>query len=60
LEFGLTEVIDSVVLRPALMYACTLLVSNAVVGVLLGKLAADVTFYIPAIAAFELRRRYIR
>lgn len=28
-------------------------------GVLAGKLAADVTFYIPAILSYEARKRYL-
>ena len=30
----------------------------AFLGVLIGKLAADVVFYIPTVAVFELRRHY--
>lgn len=59
LEFGVAEALDSLFIRPALMYAAGRLVAHMAVGVLLGKLAADVVFYVPTIAAYELRRRYL-
>src|SRR4051794_30000032 len=44
-EFGPAEAIDTVLLRPALMYAAPLLVGHLTAGMLIGKLAADVLFY---------------
>ena len=57
-EFGVAEAIDTGLVRPAFMYLATRLVADLSLGVFIGKLAADVTFYVPAIAAYELRRRY--
>ena len=59
LEFGVAEVLDSLLIRPALMYAASQLIANVALGVALGKVAADVVFYVPAITAYELRRRYL-
>ena len=59
LEFGLAEALDSLLIRPAMMYAATQLLANIALGTVLGKFAADVVFYIPTIAAYELRRRYL-
>ncbi len=59
LEFGAAEALDSLLVRPALMYAATALLANLTLGVIAGKLAADVFFYLPAITAYELRRRYL-
>jgi len=59
LEFGVAEALDSLILRPGLMYLATQSVANVTFGVVLGKLAADVVFYVPTVAAFELRRRYL-
>jgi hypothetical protein len=59
LEFGVAEALDSLFVRPTLMYAAGQLVANMTAGVLLGKLASDVVFYVPTIAAYELRRRYL-
>ena len=54
LEFGPAETLDSLLIRPAFMYAGLSLAPNPMLGVLAGKLAADVTFYAPAIASYEL------
>jgi hypothetical protein len=60
LEFGRAEALDSFAVRPASMYLATTLVPELALAVLLGKLAADVAFYVPAIAAYELRLRLSR
>jgi hypothetical protein len=57
-EFGPAEALDSLFLRPTLMYAAGQLVSDARLGVLIGKLAADIVFYIPTVIVFELRQHY--
>ena len=59
LEFGAAEALDSLIIRPTLMYTAAQLLASMPAGVLLGKLAADVFFYAPTIAAYELRRRYL-
>jgi hypothetical protein len=56
-EFGPAEVMDSVVLRPALMYAGPMLTGWFLPGLLLGKLLADVGFYALAVPAYEFRKR---
>lgn len=60
LEFGVAEYIDSLLIRPAAMYYFPQLIDNIPVGILIGKLVADVTFYIPTVIAYELRKRYVR
>jgi pilus assembly protein TadC len=58
LEFGPAEALDSLLLRPALMYAGILLAPNLALGVVAGKIAADICFYLPTILSYEwLRRR---
>jgi hypothetical protein len=55
IEFGPAEALDSLIARPA----CTALATAALgpaAGVLAGKLAADLAFYAPVIATYELRR----
>jgi hypothetical protein len=54
-EFGPAEIVDSGLIRPAAMGVATHYLGRSW-GVPLGKLAADVTFYVPVIATFELRR----
>jgi hypothetical protein len=60
LEFGLAEALDSLLLRPALMYAGLLLSPNTVLGLVMGKLAADLIFYLPTIVSYELLCRHKR
>lgn len=58
-EFGPAEVLDTVVVRPALLVAAAAGLGPNPTGWLVGKLAADVVFYAVAIASFELGRRVI-
>jgi hypothetical protein len=59
LEFGVAELIDSLLIRPALMYYFPIWLDDLTLGVLLAKVAADVTFYIPAIISYELNKKYL-
>ncbi|GGK23647.1 hypothetical protein GCM10010124_15120 [Pilimelia terevasa] len=58
-EFGPAEALDSLLARPALMYAGGHLVAPVAAGLLAGKLAADLVFYGCAAAGYELRRRHL-
>jgi hypothetical protein len=59
LEFGPAELLDSFLIRPfAMGLGVRLLGRDA--GVVAGKLAADVTFYLPVIMTYELRRQAAR
>jgi hypothetical protein len=57
-EFGLAEYLD-LLIRPTAMYFFTKLIGNPAIGLLVGKFAADVTFYTPAIIFYELRKRLL-
>lgn len=59
-EFGPAEVLDSLLIRPALMYWLPRLVGSRSGGILLAKLLADVTFYVPAILSYELSKKRLR
>lgn len=59
-EFGPAEVLDSFLIRPALMYWLPLWLGSLAWGSLAAKFAADVTFYIPAILSYELSKRRLR
>jgi hypothetical protein len=52
-EFGTAEVLDSLVVRPACMYAAIALIGNLAAGIVVGKLMADVVFYGIAIVFYE-------
>lgn len=58
-EFGPAEVLDTFVVRPALLVAAAAWLGPNPTGWLVGKLAADVVFYAVAIVSFELGRRVI-
>lgn len=59
-EFGPAEILDTVLIRPAAMYLASWATGNVVVGVLIGKVAADVIFYGLAITSYEmLVRRFL-
>ena len=57
-EFGPAELLDSTISRPLLMYLGQEVFGNVAVGLIAGKVVADAIFYVPAIVAYELRRRY--
>ena len=56
LEFGPAEVLDSLVFRPLAMFLGVRFLGRDI-GVVAGKLAADITFYLPVIMTYELRRQ---
>ncbi len=55
-EFGPSEILDSFLMRP-LCLALGAHWFGPGLGVLFGKLAGDVLFYIPVIATYEFRKR---
>jgi hypothetical protein len=57
LEFGPAELLDSLVLRPFFMYLFPLLTENFTFGILLGKIAGDITFYLIVILSYEMKKR---
>ena len=59
LEFGVAEALDSGLLRPLAMGLGVRFLGRGV-GIVVGKLAADLTFYVPVICAYELRRYLAR
>jgi hypothetical protein len=60
IEFGIAEIFDSLFVRPALMYYIPIWLNDIFLGVILAKFAADITFYVPAIIAFELTKKKLR
>ena len=55
IEFGPAEILDSLFLRPFFMYIFPVLLHNYSIGILAGKVASDIGFYIPVIISHELR-----
>jgi len=59
IEFGLGEVVDSLAVRPALIYATPLLLDHVVWGWILGGFIADVIFYVFTIFSYERFGRWL-
>lgn len=60
-EFGPADLADTFVVRPAAMFGGSLITGNVVLGVIIGKVVADLVFYGLAITSYEvLVRRLLR
>lgn len=59
-EFGIAEFFDSLFVRPTLMYYFPIWVNDISLGVIIAKFTADITFYVPAIIAYELSKKKLR
>jgi hypothetical protein len=59
LEFGGAELLDSFLVRPAAMFAMIGVTGSLPVGLILGKVVADLAFYSAAIGAYELRKKWL-
>ncbi|HEY8319674.1 MAG TPA: type III PLP-dependent enzyme [Amnibacterium sp.] len=53
-EFGPVELLDTLLARPALLFVGVTLLPNPAVGLVAGKIAADVLFYVGAATAYRL------
>ena len=59
-KFGPAELLDSLIVRPLLMYYLPIFTGNIALGTILAKFAADITFYLPAIVSYELSKKKLR
>ena len=59
IEFGPAEMLDSMIVRPFCMFLFPIILDSYAIGIIAGKLFADVIFYIPTVISYELRKRYI-
>ncbi len=57
LEFGPAGIIDGLLVRPFFMYLFPLLLKNFTLGILIGKITGDVTFYFLVILGYEMKKR---
>ncbi len=60
LEFGLSEALDTFLVRPFFIFFLPLLLGNLALGVLLAKLVSDLIFYIPTVIFYELRKKHLK
>ena len=56
-EFGPAAALDGLLIRPTLIYAGVTLAPSFTIGIVAGKYAADLVFYVPVILSYELLRR---
>jgi len=57
-EFGVSEIFDFFLIRPFFMWFFPIILNNFVLGILIGKIVADITFYIPTIIMYEFRKKH--
>lgn len=53
LEFGYPAILDILVVRPFCMYWMPVLTRNALIGIMAGKICADIAFYFLTIINYE-------
>jgi hypothetical protein len=58
-EFGPAELVDTLVVRPMLIYAAPMMLGNVVLGWVVGGFIADVGFYLCAICSYERFKRLV-
>ena len=56
-EFGISEVLDTFLIRPFLLYVGPILLNNFTIGIISGKILADLTFYLITISFYEMRKK---
>lgn len=56
-EFGFAELIDSLVARPFCMFTAGVVVGSPELGIVVGKIVADILFYAIAIVFYEIGKR---
>lgn len=59
LEFGAAELLDPLILRPALLMLAMQLISDLPVALLAGKVTADLVFYTVTICSLEARKKLL-
>jgi hypothetical protein len=59
-EFGFSEVLDTFVTRPFLLYSFIRMINNVPIGLLVGKVGADIAFYVITILMYEWRKKHLR
>ena len=59
IEFGPSEILDVLAVRPFFMYLMPKLMGEFVLGTFVGKMIADLVFFIPAIIMYEVRKKHL-
>ncbi len=59
IEFGPSEILDVLAVRPFFMYFMPKLMGEFMLGTFVGKTIADLVFFIPAIIMYEVRKKHL-
>lgn len=59
IEFGPSEILDVLAVRPFFMYLIPKIIGEFVLGTFIGKMIADLVFFVPAIVMYEVRKKYL-
>ena len=59
IEFGPAEILDVLAVRPFFMYLIPKVTGEFLLGTFIGKMIADVIFFVPAILMYELRKKHL-
>ena len=60
LEFSVGEALDTLMIRPFFLYFTPIWIGNYTIGIIIGKYLSDITFYIPTIISYELRKKHLK
>ncbi|MGU3499404.1 hypothetical protein [Mycobacterium sp. C31M] len=58
-EFGIAEVVDTALVRPALIFAAPILLDHVLLGWIVGGVLADIVFYTCTIFSYEKFGRWL-
>ncbi|MFH1575471.1 MAG: hypothetical protein ABIB55_00820 [Candidatus Nealsonbacteria bacterium] len=59
-EFGPAEYLDSFIIRPFYLSVFPYFIPNYPLAILIGSMCAEVTFYIPTIISYELKKKLFK
>jgi len=59
-EFGPSEYLDTFILRPFWLSVFPLFIPNYSLAIILGSLTAEITYFLPVIISYELRKKVFR
>ena len=59
IEFGPSEILDVLAVRPFFMYLMPKVMGEFLLGAFVGKMIADVVFFIPAVVMYEVRKKHL-
>ncbi len=60
IEFGPAEYLDTFLVRPFFLSVVPYFINNYQLAILLGSLLAEITYFIPVITFYELRKKVFR